>query len=276
MKSFIASLRNLILPFGATSGARIDLDGDDGVILVYDASDDVIGSIAPVDDPGGTYLSGVVSYETLAPGKGSAVQMDSGQITFRTWAGETPFVMDGLIQMDDGGNGLLRFRAPTFDASGRTAYLDLNAPGAIANTGGDSCAMLSDQSGAPVDLALTGTLRWAQDGLTAETWHAATLLNGGTVNGGDPAPRYRKLPTGQIQLGGSFKNGTLANGTHLFQLPTGYRPANPGVRPAMCNNAAGTVYAAYGIYCDSAGIVEVFGVGTNTIVYLDGVILDTD
>lgn len=37
MKSFVAALRRLVLPFGATSGQRIVLDGVNGVIEVYDA-----------------------------------------------------------------------------------------------------------------------------------------------------------------------------------------------------------------------------------------------
>lgn len=38
MKSFIAALRSLVLPFGATSGRRILLDGVGGVISVFDAA----------------------------------------------------------------------------------------------------------------------------------------------------------------------------------------------------------------------------------------------
>lgn len=38
MKSFIAALRSLVLPYGRTSGQRIVLDGDNGLIAVYDAT----------------------------------------------------------------------------------------------------------------------------------------------------------------------------------------------------------------------------------------------
>lgn len=37
MKSFVAALRRLVLPFGATTGQRIVLDGVNGVIEVYDS-----------------------------------------------------------------------------------------------------------------------------------------------------------------------------------------------------------------------------------------------
>lgn len=46
MKSFIAALRSLVLPFGALSGARIVLDGVNGQIQVYDSSNTLIISIA--------------------------------------------------------------------------------------------------------------------------------------------------------------------------------------------------------------------------------------
>jgi hypothetical protein len=45
MKSFIAALRTLVLPFGATSGTRIVLDGVNGVIQVYNAADELIALI---------------------------------------------------------------------------------------------------------------------------------------------------------------------------------------------------------------------------------------
>lgn len=43
MKSFIAALRSLVLPYGATSGARIVLDGVNGSIQVYNSAGVQIG-----------------------------------------------------------------------------------------------------------------------------------------------------------------------------------------------------------------------------------------
>lgn len=45
MRSFIAALRNLVLPFGQTSGKRIVLDGDNGQIVLYDASNNIAGAL---------------------------------------------------------------------------------------------------------------------------------------------------------------------------------------------------------------------------------------
>jgi hypothetical protein len=47
MKSFIAALRELTLPFGVTSGGRIVLDGVDGRILIYDQNGTLIAELSP-------------------------------------------------------------------------------------------------------------------------------------------------------------------------------------------------------------------------------------
>jgi hypothetical protein len=47
MKSFIAALRELTLPFGAVTGARIVLDGVNGRILIYDANGTLIEELSP-------------------------------------------------------------------------------------------------------------------------------------------------------------------------------------------------------------------------------------
>lgn len=48
MKSSIASLRELTLPFGATEGARIVLNGTEGIIQVYDTNNDLLLEINPI------------------------------------------------------------------------------------------------------------------------------------------------------------------------------------------------------------------------------------
>jgi hypothetical protein len=49
LKSSVASLRELTLPFGATSGARIELDGITGEIRVYDADNNLLIQIDGTD-----------------------------------------------------------------------------------------------------------------------------------------------------------------------------------------------------------------------------------
>lgn len=58
MKSFIAALRTLVLPWGRTTGTRIVLDGVNGRILIYDASNTLIAEISPTIDPDGLSSGG--------------------------------------------------------------------------------------------------------------------------------------------------------------------------------------------------------------------------
>lgn len=57
----------IILPSGATTGQRIVIDGQNGLVLVYDSINDLIASISPdntTDSQGNTILHGITSYET--------------------------------------------------------------------------------------------------------------------------------------------------------------------------------------------------------------------
>jgi len=56
-----------------------------------------------------------------------------------------------------------------------------------------------------------------------------TLLNSWVAWGGAlEAPKARRSSDGLVVLSGSMKNGTVTNGTDIFQLPTGYSPVGEG------------------------------------------------
>ena len=67
MKSFIAALRSLILPFGATTGARIILDGVNGRISVYDSTNTLVGLVD---------ATGIWQYNA----NGSSTRLGSGNV----------------------------------------------------------------------------------------------------------------------------------------------------------------------------------------------------
>ena len=61
---------------------------------------------------------------------------------------------------------------------------------------------------------------------TATAWTAPTLLNSWTNTGGAFSPTgYRKSAGNIVHLRGKLTAGTLTDGTALFTLPSGYRPA---------------------------------------------------
>lgn len=96
MRSFIAALRSLVLPWGATSGARIVLDGVNGRILVYDSNGALAADIIPgfgfeVWDPSGNLRA---RFSSPLAGAYSAVQF---------WTGVLEETNQALITLSDFG-----------------------------------------------------------------------------------------------------------------------------------------------------------------------------
>lgn len=82
MRSFIASLRNLVLPFGATTGNRIILDSDNGKIQLY-INDFLSAEMAPTTT--GASAGGFISYGATFPFNTRAM-LTSGSVVF-DWIG---------------------------------------------------------------------------------------------------------------------------------------------------------------------------------------------
>jgi hypothetical protein len=81
MKSFFAALRSLVLPYGATSGSRIVLDGVNGTITVYNSAGIAIGVI---DGTFGIQVNGVNNgYIQTNVGIDPDTGLSQAQIIFR-------------------------------------------------------------------------------------------------------------------------------------------------------------------------------------------------
>lgn len=96
MRSFLAALRSLVLPYGATSGARIVLDGVNGRILIYDANGVLAADIIPgfgfeVWDPSGNLR---LRLSSPLAGAYSSLQM---------WTGVLEETSQSLISLSDFG-----------------------------------------------------------------------------------------------------------------------------------------------------------------------------
>jgi hypothetical protein len=94
MKSTIASLRSLTLPFGATSGMRIELDGVNGEIRIYDVDGDLLIKIEGEFGFQGFDSSGNVRIRVSSPfgGAYSAIQF---------WTAQLDETHQGLISVAD-------------------------------------------------------------------------------------------------------------------------------------------------------------------------------
>lgn len=69
MKSFLAALRNLVLPYGATSGERIVLDSTDGEIDIYNAANVRVVRISP---------DGIQLYDSVTGALSAAGSLSAG------------------------------------------------------------------------------------------------------------------------------------------------------------------------------------------------------
>jgi len=111
--------------------------------------------------------------------------------------------------------------------------------------------------------------------IDGESWSVASLQNSWNVTGVgvfDP-PGYRKMPDGTVMLRGVTVAGTKTDGTTIFTLPSGYRPARRkhiavsgdviGQTPVIQINGISDV--------GTEGQVKIFRMNTANAIGLDGV-----
>lgn len=95
-------------------------------------------------------------------------------------------------------------------------------------------------------------------------WVYASLLNGWKPNT-DMEPRFYKNGFDEVNIAGRILPGTTSDGTTLFMLPEGYRPAYDMMfRQRFAD-----------VYCMKSGEVKVYGFGERYIC-LDGITYRTD
>lgn len=206
MRSFLAALRSLVLPYNATSGNRIVLDGVNGVIQVYNATG-LVGQI----DSNGVLVEQQGQFALQGPnGNGVFLLNNSGQpsilmvgksgTTAGTIAFDTTSTPGGFVQWVQGGKGALCADAAKWFFRGET-------------------------TGTGVAFEPISATMQALAGGNVETWHPIALQNGWVARGASWAtPSYRLMPDGTVLLKGQMKSGTTADGTKIGTLPVGYRP----------------------------------------------------
>jgi hypothetical protein len=93
-----------------------------------------------------------------------------------------------------------------------------------------------------------------RESIQPEAWIAPTLLNSWVnVGAGFATAGYRKTPWGEVQCRRLLKDGTMTNGTVLFNLPVGYRPsASQYFTGLQGNNTACRLTVEAGGMCMSA------------------------
>jgi hypothetical protein len=143
---------------------------------------------------------------------------------------------------------------------------------------GEGIGFRSDAVGAPSVLFddTTGFLKFGQiaSSWTEEAWTNATLQNSWNTTGVgafDP-PGYKKQPDGTVRLRGVTVAGTKTDGTVIFTLPSGYRPARRKHIVVSGDTANQTpVIQIHGISDGgTAGQVQIYRMGTAGAIGLDG------
>jgi hypothetical protein len=99
MRSFIASLRSLVLPFGATTGQRIVLDSDNGVISVYDSANSLLAQIGPTFTPEVGFTSYSYTFPYTIKGMLSGGSVVFEHVGSNQWS-------NGVIESSAGGSPL--------------------------------------------------------------------------------------------------------------------------------------------------------------------------
>lgn len=225
----------IVLPEGATSGARVEIDGTS--ITIYDASNNIVTTL----DTSGLIISDVDGSEIHIydenPGSGTIIKMlPAARLGHTHVAGYIRAANNAIIDA-----AAMLLVSPKVDAS------DLST---IGISSGDSARgfgsridisasreiYLGNANAVPKpNLALETTQVTSTGPIYLDTaWAALTLINLWTPLGAPFAqPQYRKVasPANSVQVVGYGQNGTNATGTIIGSLPVGYRPLSTTRRP---------------------------------------------
>jgi hypothetical protein len=99
------------------------------------------------------------------------------------------------------------------------------------------------------------------------------LLNSWVANSVGEAPTYYKDLSGTVIISGVVKSGTTTFGTTIFQLPSGFRPANNVLASQFSNNGSANIPSYIGV--DSAGMVYVGQAGNAILTMASSFVTST-
>lgn len=181
-------LSSFVIPEGATTGARIEFDAENGEIRIYNAANQLVADITPT--------TGFTAYDPSIPSSSS--------------------LTDGILYVDSDTtlqNGLLQY-----DGNVETAQIHFNNAG----------IGLTSVSIAGIILDFATEFLYKSDGTGTttglENWtNVAFAAN--WVNHTE-ATQYKLFPDGCVRLKGSanYTLGVPAAGATVFTLPVRYRP----------------------------------------------------
>lgn len=250
----------LTLPGGATSGARIVIDGTRDAIFVYDASNNLAESLAAAagnDGHGNTYQAGYTCYYV---GDKPFWNVSPTNMTMSNFAQTSSWSLTSALPLGD------------FIFTGAS----------VAGVAGSALQLALNPTGTQLNWLMSNITAFAPGGIgtfTAETWHTLPLTAGFQQLATFGLPRYRLEPidAGTVRLSGFLQLvGNQAQNTAIATLPAAYRPTvNRYFLTA--NNLSGATGQIESIRIAPTGIVSTGNAGSNTnYIGLDGITFEID
>lgn len=273
----------IVLPTGATSGARIVLDSTSDAIFIYDAFNNLVTAIAASAgtdaSSGQPYAEGIqVGADTgtqiiMSPGSNGIVFAPNDSFVSLLTALQS-FACGGVTSTE-----FAQFTGPSVTSSAAqhvSVALASSSPDGTTTPTARGYLMYADAGGTSAVAAfwdgsgvtVTGTLAAAEPGaatLTTETWHTLTLKNGWTnLAGGYTAANYRAIgsPPKSVQVVGTIVPGTLTDGTVIATLPAGYLPVKQAYHVVYTDSTSSSA----GLHIDASGNLKIYGVTTGATV----------
>jgi hypothetical protein len=232
MRDFFAAFRELVLPFGATTGARLILDGVNGRIEVYDANNDLV-----------MYVDGTAGIMVPVPGDPTSfvqvwrdgndpefrVETPDGHIAITSTANEPELFfhsefLDDTFRIFTGSNGL-SFVSNDNDTASFGLHTGHGVVFATASSSSNAYEVLYDEQDGFFKLGQSSP--W-----DTYDWEAPGLPVGWTTMAASPLG-YKIFPDGMVRLRGAVTApaGVPADATTVFTLPALYRPTQDVLVP---------------------------------------------
>ena len=254
MRSILAGLRTLVLPWGFTTGPRIVLSGDSVPSTLVAASTDFQWSAAIVEyvsttdykfEAVGTFVGGGGPFEIYAEGTYDTIHgVMFGTILQNLAAGTSLFYLYGSLTYN------------AFPTNWQWRHGTVTFASSITQFANQATLNISNA----IDAYTPG------GGGGTEQWNFLGYQNGWSDFGAGFAVgqyRYVASPPRCVQLVGTLKPGTKTAGTVMFNLPAGYRPAHTNLIPIVTDvSIAGGQSPA--ILIAPSGDVQVYGIGGTT------------
>ena len=266
---------SLTLPTGATTGARIVLDGANDVIQVYNSAGALVDTIGgpngaiTIGPPGGQQVVlveqsglGSIMFPTGSTHERTPSEIQAGRgnqnlpnefLAFELIGASTTTATDKIriqlnSQAEDGSsNANIQFVTTHAD---NTNVVILSADENQVTFSALTLFLANPfVTGAIIKLGAT----W-QTPSYGTNWSASTTFNG---NAGIHPLQYRLDAEDNVNVVGAFKAGASVPVNPVFNLPSAYRPQN--AMPMWCQRNNGGVITTGSIYVNSNGNFDLFG-----------------